>query len=126
MSVAAAQNEKQSVVLLVEDYPDTRSTMAMLLAMSGFIVDEAGDGFEALEKMMKRKPDLILTDLRMPNMDGLEFSRLVKSTETYKHIPIILISATPPAGEQRSADISAFIQKPAPIADVLSVIAKHL
>lgn len=94
----------------------------MVLRQSGVQVIEAANGLEALDAMLKTAPDLILTDLRMPKMDGLELSRYVKSSSTFHHIPIVLISATPPSEKSRHPEIALFIQKPYPIADLLSAI----
>jgi CheY-like chemotaxis protein len=115
-----AQSEK--IVLIVEDHFATREAMSMVLRQSGVQVIEAADGVEALDVILKTVPDLILTDLRMPNMDGLELSRYVKSSSTFRHIPIVLISATPPSDKSRHPEIALFIQKPYPIADLLNAI----
>lgn len=100
----------------------------MLLRQNGMSVIEAVDGVDALKAILKTPPHLILTDLRMPNMNGLELSRHVKSTAAYWHIPIVLISATPPplANRSQHPEIAMFIQKPYPMADIISVISALL
>ena len=112
----------EKIVLIVEDHSATREAMSMVLRQSGVQVIEAANGLEALDVLLKTAPDLILTDLRMPSMDGLALSRYVKSSSTFRHIPIVLISATPPNDKSRHPEIALFIQKPYPIAELLTAI----
>jgi CheY-like chemotaxis protein len=99
-------------VLLVEDNVDAREIMAMFLQLNDITVIEAGDGAEALELLEKTAPDLILTDLRMPNMDGLQLAQRVKANIAHRHLPIVLISATLPPLRDEHPNIAFFVQKP--------------
>ncbi len=78
-------------VLVVEDSADIREMLRLLLAANGFDVETAGDGGEALELCGKRLPDIIVTDLRMPNLDGLDLARAVRETEA--DLPIVMLTA---------------------------------
>ena len=64
--------ESKNRILLVEDDADTRSALAMLFEMEGFDVMTAGDGEEAYHQAVNEGPDLIVTDINMPKVDGLE------------------------------------------------------
>jgi CheY-like chemotaxis protein len=102
-------------ILLVEDYDDAREMYRDYLAFSGFRVDTARDGHEALAKARALMPDLILMDLSMPGMDGWEATRLLKADRTTRHIVIIALSAHALSAEgerAREAGCDGFIAKP--------------
>jgi CheY-like chemotaxis protein len=109
-------------VLLVEDNFDVREILSTVLQQHGIDVMEAEDGADALEKMLKKCPDLILTDLRMPKMNGLELAKRVKASDAYRHIPIVLISATLPLMKRDHPEISAFVQKPMSLKNLIPTI----
>ena len=81
--------EKTSI-LLADDNNAVRKLMAGFLKSSGYLVTEAETGNEALKYFRKMRPDLIITDLRMPEMDGLEFIKIV--TKESQFTPFIIIS----------------------------------
>lgn len=80
-------------VLLVEDNPTNRYLARYLLEMAGCTVDEAADGAQALQAVRRRRPDLILMDLRMPVMDGYEATRAIKADAALQAIPVVALSA---------------------------------
>lgn len=80
-------------VLIVEDYDDTRAMMRYLLQSFGFTVCEATDGIEAVSQAKKYEPDLILMDLSLPNMDGLEATQEIRKVNGFGKIPIIAVTA---------------------------------
>jgi CheY-like chemotaxis protein len=84
---------KGPTVLLIEDYSDTREMISMLLRRQGYDVIEAGDGIEGLLKAGWLNPDLILMDLALPEMDGVEVTRRIHATPRLANIPIIVLSA---------------------------------
>lgn len=79
-------------VLLVEDDPQLNLTYAILLKKEGYTVEHAFNGQEALDKLAVFKPKLILLDIRMPRMDGIEFLRVAKLPEKYPSIRTIVFS----------------------------------
>jgi len=83
---------EQPVVLLVEDNPDIRQYLCDSFS-SDYQVIEAGDGQEGLEKTLELMPDLVICDISMPGMDGLELTKRLKSGVETSHIPIILLTA---------------------------------
>jgi len=102
-------------VLLVEDAPFLRYAFGRLLRMHGFDVMEANDGREALSCMADFHPQLVLTDLMMPVMDGVELIRRLRSDPASSDIPVVAITAD--ATEQtekqaREAGAVDFITKP--------------
>ena len=116
------QNERMPRLLLVEDAPFLRYAFGRLLRLQGFDVREANDGQDALACMDEFKPELVLTDLMMPVMSGLELiSRLHDRPETAK-IPVVAITAdaTNQAEEQaRRAGAADFITKPVDLPELL-------
>ncbi len=85
-------NEAKKSILVVDDESDTLELLRLILEKEGYSVREARNGKEALEGVQDR-PDLVLLDVRMPKMSGLEFCKHVKEDNHYKQIPIILLSA---------------------------------
>ncbi len=80
-------------VLVVEDYADTRTMMKFLLQSFGFVVIEAADGQEAVEKAQSNTPDLILMDLSLPVMDGLTATQTIRKCSGFGKVPIIAVTA---------------------------------
>ena len=77
----------------MDDDPDMRFMLKLLLERGGYQVTEAGDGLAALHAVKARMPDLVLTDLRMPMMDGAELIQRLRADEVTAAMPIILITA---------------------------------
>lgn len=80
-------------ILVVDDIPRNVRILRDRLVKEGYQVIEAGNGEEALEKVNRESPDLILLDIIMPNMDGYQVLEHLKADETTRHIPVIVISA---------------------------------
>jgi two-component system, response regulator PdtaR len=66
-------------ILIVDDEQDTRELIGQVLAEAGYAVEVAGDGFEAIEKLPRALPDLVVTDLRMPGMHGVDLAQRIRS-----------------------------------------------
>ena len=82
-----------STILIVDDSRDSREPLAKLMRISGYTVESAMDGVEALEAIGKQTPDLILLDLMMPRMDGVTLLKLLRSEGKYKDLPVIVLTA---------------------------------
>jgi two-component system chemotaxis response regulator CheY len=80
-------------ILVVEDYSDTRQLLCALLRGNGYNVIEAEDGVEGLLKASGAYPDLILMDLSLPEMDGVEAARRIHEMPKLSHTPIFVVSA---------------------------------
>lgn len=103
-------------VLLVEDSKAIRSMMRVSLEEAGgFFAVEAGNGFEALKTLPTRRFDLIITDINMPDINGLELIGFVKSNPAYKDIPLVIVS-TEKTDEDRKRGLAlgaaAYVMKP--------------
>jgi CheY-like chemotaxis protein len=81
------------IILVIEDYSDSRTLLSSLLRAKGYKVVEARDGKEGLRQASRVTPDLILVDLAMPEMDGVEATRLLRQRHILSRTPIFAISA---------------------------------
>ena len=102
---------KNYTVLIVEDSIVVIKFLAAVFKNAGFRVKTASDGFEALEKAIKDDISLIVTDLNMPQMDGITLLKNLKENEDTKKIPVILMSSNTPDKNEISGSY-AFLQKP--------------
>ena len=95
LSLVEAQKEKQTTrqILVVDDSITTRTLEKNILESVGFSVKLAKDGIEALEKLQKQKFDLIVSDVDMSEMNGLELTSKVKSNNRFADIPVVLVTA---------------------------------
>ena len=101
------------IILLAEDHLDSREAMRALLEAHGYRVVEAANGREAVERALEVRPDLVLMDIMMPEMDGFEATRVLRSQDGTRRLPIIAVTAMD--GAQRlsmQAGADDFIAKP--------------
>jgi len=80
-------------VLVVEDEADIRKMMSIFLRINGYEVFEASDGYEAVEVAIETLPDLILMDLAMPVLDGVNSTRAIRKNEDLASVPILCVTA---------------------------------
>ena len=97
--------------MLVEDDRDTREMYSEYLSYSGMEVTEASSARRALETVRQHKPDVVVTDLAMPEMDGRELSKRLRSDESTSDLPIIAVSGQVMPGEW-IAGADVVLQKP--------------
>ncbi|MGA9770041.1 MAG: response regulator [Blastocatellia bacterium] len=118
--------ESKNRILLVEDDADTRFALAMLFEMEGFDVTTAGDGEEAYSQAVSERPDLIVTDINMPNVDGLSLIKMISADGRTAGIPIVAVSAIDKQHLNQAKELGAVAvaQKPIEFDQFLSLIAK--
>lgn len=80
-------------VLVVDDEPDIVEILSYNLTKENFEVSKAYNGYQAVSFALKNHPDLIIMDIRMPEMDGIEACRMIKRNEVMKNIPILFLTA---------------------------------
>jgi two-component system, cell cycle response regulator DivK len=117
------------LILVVEDFEDAREMYRDYLEFSGFRVETARDGREAIDKAQALDPDLILMDLSLPGVDGWEATRLLKSDPATRHLLIVALSAHALAAEgerARAAGCDGFIAKPCLPPDLVIEITRYL
>jgi two-component system, cell cycle response regulator DivK len=112
---APTECRQAPLILVVDDFEDNRAMYAEYLTYSGYRVEQAGNGAEAVEIAQRIRPDIIVMDLSLPIMDGWEATRRLKADERTKHIPVIALTGHALAGHSRGAKeagCDAFLAKP--------------
>lgn len=102
-------------LLVIDDTPSNLSLVRVVLAARGYRVITATGAEEALLLLADRLPDLILTDIQMPGMDGLELTRRLKADGATCHIPVVALTAHAMKGDEEkalAAGCAAYITKP--------------
>ncbi|MFQ5651005.1 MAG: response regulator [bacterium] len=117
MQTYTPPNNQRLKVLVVEDSACSQSLAKRFLEKSGYDVGTASDGFEAIKLVKERDYDLILMDMQMPELDGVEATSIIRRRETHtrRHIPIIALTATEPKDivkECIEAGMDGYIVKP--------------
>jgi PAS domain S-box-containing protein len=118
-----------SVILVVDDVEHNRSFIRDTLRNSNIKVIEADEGFKALEMAKKEVPDLIISDIRMPNMDGFELLERLKAVKKLKNIPVLAYSASVLKDQKERIHLSQFVgllTKPVNITDLYLELMNHL
>jgi CheY-like chemotaxis protein len=90
-------------VLIVDDNPIDLKLAAELLKVHGYAVDGAADAEEAQRLLLHQVPDLIVTDIALPGMDGLTFTRKLKADDRLKHVPVVALTAFAMRGDEELA-----------------------
>jgi two-component system response regulator MprA len=99
-------------VLVVEDDPSIRELVVYALGDEGHEVEEAADGSIALELVARRRPDVIILDMKMPGMDGWQFARTYRERHGARTPIIVFTAATDAAGRAAEVGAEAFVAKP--------------
>jgi len=116
-------------ILVVDDSWENRSVLVNLLTPLGFEMQQASNGKEGIQQAQLWNPDLVITNLTMPLMDGLELIRQLRNSDQFKPIPIIVVSASVFEIDQRKsfeAGANAFLPKPVMVNDLLRVLQQQL
>ncbi|GBE57110.1 polar-differentiation response regulator DivK [bacterium BMS3Abin01] len=116
-------------ILVVEDNEMNLELVTDILEAEGYEVIQAANGNDALESANSQQPDLILMDIQLPEMDGLEVTRLLKSNESTRQIKVVALTAHAMRGDEekaRSAGCSGYIPKPINTREFASVIRGYL
>lgn len=116
-------------ILVVEDEPDIMRIITHALTVAGYQVIPAYGGEDAIRKAKAQRPDLVLTDLAMPKVSGVEVIQAVKGDPETQHIPILAVTAHVWDGIAQSAGqvgVNGFISKPFSMRQLLIEVQKHL
>jgi two-component system chemotaxis response regulator CheY len=112
-------------ILVVDDSVTVRQVLQMTLANSGFVVVDAEDGYDALNKLARHSVDMLITDLNMPNMDGLELIKRVRQEGAHRFKPIVMLTTESSEEKKlagREAGASGWIVKPFKPEQLLKVV----
>lgn len=117
-------------ILVVEDMPQIRGLLEVTLSFEGYPVVTVSDGVEALEKLTKIRPSLIITDILMPNMDGFAMVYKIRKNPETRNIPVVFLSATYVTKEDKDFALSLgalrFLEKPVDTSEFLLTIGEIL
>lgn len=117
--------DRSQCVLLAEDDPALRRYLEVVLQRAGYQVVSAVDGLEAMKFLLNSSVDVVVTDAVMPNLDGYQLCRFLRSSKHLSHLPIILLSALDPRhAVHESEQVDAFLSKPVSPDDLLSRIVE--
>lgn len=117
-----------SSILLVEDNEDNRIIYATALRYAGYEVFEAITGTDGVHQARANRPDLILMDISVPELDGWEATAILKADPTTKHIPVIAVTAHALPGDQErslQAGCDGYLAKPIPPATLLAEVDRR-
>lgn len=115
--------------LIVEDNALNLKLMKDLLEASGISTLQTKDGKEALDLARAHKPDVILMDIQLPDVSGLDVTRWLKADPDLKHIPVIAVTALALRGDEervREAGCDAYITKPISVSSFLAVVRRFI
>jgi CheY-like chemotaxis protein len=114
-------------ILVVEDDPDMRALIKRTLLNSGYAVNAVGNGLEAAATCLTSTPDLIISDVHMPRMNGFEMIQILKSEPAMADIPVIFLTADS-GGHERGNSLGAvaYLTKPLRMDDLVATMTKHL
>lgn len=114
-------------ILLVEDNPVNQKVVLAMLRKRGYEVDVAGDGLGAIEALREKRYALVLMDVQMPGLDGLETTRRIRAEERFKQLPIVAMTAHAMSGDRErclDAGMNAYLAKPVDQRNLLRVISE--
>ena len=117
------------VILVVDDSTTVRKFVSVSLEMQGFDVTTACDGIDALEQLPKKKFDLVITDLNMPNMDGFELIKALRESPEYHDLPVIILtSLSDQANKEEGAKLGvlSYVVKPFSLEKIQYEVAKYV
>ncbi|MGC8857083.1 MAG: response regulator transcription factor [Anaerolineae bacterium] len=122
--------EKVKNILCIEDDTEMIDLIGLILGRRGFEVTGASGGAEGLKKIREQHPDLVLLDLMMPEMDGLEVYQQMKADEKTRHIPVIVVTAKAQSIDRvlgmHIAKVDDYITKPFSPQELLNSVEKVL
>lgn len=113
-------------IMIIDDSPSVRQVVSITLRASGYEVIESSDGKDALSKLIGQKVHMMICDVNMPNMDGIEFVKAVKKIAAYKFTPIVMLTEAGEEAKQqgREAGVKAWMVKPFQPTQLIKAVEK--
>lgn len=116
-------------IMTVDDSASVRQMLSFTLKEAGYEVSEACDGMDGYNKLIAQQVNMVITDLNMPRMDGIELIRKLRATSNYRFVPIVMLtteSQDVKKQEGRAAGATAWIVKPFKPEQLVAVVKKVL
>lgn len=114
-------------ILIVEDEPSIVESLSFILRRAGFAVDTVTDGAEALDRVRRQAFEVLILDIMLPGMNGLDVLKAIRSDQALSTLPVMVLTAKGQANDRRTAEAigaSAFITKPFSNADVVERVSR--
>lgn len=124
-----SSSNSKATILYVEDNPDNRMLVRRILVSQDYSLLEAIDGSDALNVLKNERPDLILMDINMPDMDGYTLTAKIKAMPGFERVPILAITANVMRGDKEKtleAGCDGYIQKPLDIDQLIREVERFL
>jgi len=122
-------DETKKKILVVEDNPMNQILAREILTANGYDVVEANTGSDAIKRVMAERPDIILMDLNLPEMDGITATKILKSDDNYRDITIIALTASAMKGEVErilAEGFDGYISKPIEVKKFIKDISSYI
>lgn len=116
-------------IMVIDDSKTIRRTAETLLQREGYEVITAVDGFEALSKIAEANPDIVFVDIMMPRLDGYQTCALIKNSQNYQNIPVIMLSSKDGLFDQAKGRVvgsDEYLTKPFSKDELLNAIRNHI
>ena len=117
--------KEQESILVIDDEETVRSLLQRVLEESGYGVITSSNGYEALERLSKHKSELVLLDIKMPRMDGIEVLKIIRSDDKFKTIPVVMLTSSceePDLKKCYEIGVNAYVVKPVNFKDFFEVV----
>lgn len=123
----STDNSMAAKILVVDDDESIRELLRLHLAGAGYEVETAPDAISAGYMVLRQTPDLIITDIAMPHMDGFEFVAALKADKSLPQIPVVFLTSLED-GDHRGKELGAvgYITKPVRADRLLAIVAQHI
>jgi CheY-like chemotaxis protein len=118
----------EKIVLCVEDNMQNRLLVNRILTSRGYTVIEAEDGLAGLEMIRQHKPPLVLLDINLPGIDGLDIVAKVKGDNELRHIPVIALTASAMQGDRErflAAGCDDYLSKPIQVQELIQIVNQY-
>jgi two-component system cell cycle response regulator DivK len=122
-------SDTKATILYVEDNPDNRMLVRRILMSQDYALLEAKNAFEAISVLQSERPDLILMDINMPDMDGYTLTARIKAMPGFERVPILALTANVMRGDKEKtleAGCDGYIQKPLDIDQLVREVERFL
>ncbi len=116
-------------ILCIEDNPQNMRLVRKMLSAGGYTIIEASDGFTGLRVAAEELPDLILMDINLPDIDGMEATQRLKQNATLAHIPVIALTANAMPGDRErflEAGCDGYLSKPITRSELISLVEQFI
>jgi response regulator NasT len=115
-------------ILIVDDDSDSRAILRAFLTREGFEVAEASDGYDAVEKALKNPPDLVIMDMAMPLMDGVNSIRVIRQHDSLEGLPILGLTAFSDfyTGRALDAGCTHVLHKPVDFSELRPAVSRYI